>query len=305
MSETLSILRRKIRNAHDLHAVVRTMKAMSAASIGPYERAVAALVDYARTVELGLVAGLRHTPAAAAPARAAAQRIGAIVFGTDQGMVGQFNEHLAEHVTATLSSHAERASVWVVGERMQGRLQDAGFEVAGIFQTPNSVAGITPLISELLISIERHRERVGLDEVHLFHNRPRRRATYDAVNERILPLDAQWRHTIEATPWPTRALPGIIAGSPTTLDALIREYLFVSLFRACAESLAAENARRFAAMQGAEKNIDERLSALTLNYNRQRQAAIDEELFDLIAGYEVLRREVGTAGTTARHPTRF
>ena len=69
---------------------------------------------------------------------------------------------------------------------------------------------------------------------------------------------------------------------------MTREFVFVSLFRACAESLAAENARRFAAMQRAEQNINELMGSLTLSYNRQRQAAIDEELFDLIAGYEVL-----------------
>lgn len=298
MSETQSDLRRKLSNARDLHAVVRTMKAMAAASIGPYERAVAALVDYARTVELGLVACLRHTPASTAPPRAAMQRIGAIVFGTDQGMVGQYNDHLAECVAATLSTRTETASIWVVGARMEARLYDGGIEVAGTFQTPNSVAGITPLISELLIAIERRRERAGLDEVLLFHNRPRRRATYDSVSERILPLDAQWRHTIEAAAWPTRALPGIIAGGPATFDALIREFLFVSLFRACAESLAAESARRFAAMQGAEKNINDLMSSLSVNYNRQRQAAIDEELFDLIAGYEVLHGEVDSASPT-------
>jgi F-type H+-transporting ATPase subunit gamma len=274
---------------------------MAAASIGPYERAVAALADYARTVELGLVACLRHTPESAAPPSVAAQKIGAIVFGSDQGMVGQFNDHLAERVTGTLSTRGETASIWVVGVRMEARLRDAGLEIAGTLQTPNSVAGITPLVSELLIAIERRSERVGLDEVLVFHNRPRRRATYDSVSERILPLDAQWRHTIEAIPWPTRALPGIIAGGPATLDALIREFLFVSLFRACAESLAAENARRFAAMQGAEKNIYELMGSLTVTYNRQRQAAIDEELFDLIAGYEVLHGEVRSASTTARH----
>ena len=69
MSETLSILRRKIKGAHDLHSVVRTMKAMAAASIGPYERAVIALADYCRTVELGLVACFRHTPSPGSPRR--------------------------------------------------------------------------------------------------------------------------------------------------------------------------------------------------------------------------------------------
>ena len=172
-------------------------------------------------------------------------------------MVGQFNERLAELVTKTLPSLGDTRSVWVVGERMQGRVQDAGFAVATLFQTPNSVTGITPLISELLLAIEQQRERDGLDEVHIFHNQPRQRVTYDPVTKRLLPFDAQWRHGLESIAWPTHALPEIIAGGAATLGALIREFLFVSLFRACAESLAAENARRFAAMQGAEKNIND------------------------------------------------
>jgi ATP synthase alpha/beta chain, C terminal domain/ATP synthase alpha/beta family, nucleotide-binding domain len=64
MNETLPILRRKIKGTHDLQSVVRMMKAMAAASIGTYEPAVAALADYYRTVELGLVACFRHTPEA-------------------------------------------------------------------------------------------------------------------------------------------------------------------------------------------------------------------------------------------------
>jgi F-type H+-transporting ATPase subunit gamma len=71
-----------------------------------------------------------------------------------------------------------------------------------------------------------------------------------------------------------------------TLPALIREYLFVSLFRACAESLASENASRLAAMERAEKNIDELSASLQQTFNRLRQSRIDEELFDVIAGVE-------------------
>jgi F-type H+-transporting ATPase subunit gamma len=72
------------------------------------------------------------------------------------------------------------------------------------------------------------------------------------------------------------------------LRALIREYLFVSLFRACAESLASENASRLAAMQRADKNIDELLEDLNGTFHRLRQSGIDEELFDVISGYEAL-----------------
>jgi F-type H+-transporting ATPase subunit gamma len=71
-------------------------------------------------------------------------------------------------------------------------------------------------------------------------------------------------------------------------SALIRQYLFVSLFRACAESLASENASRLAAMQGAERNIEERLEELQTQFHQQRQMTITEELLDIVAGFEAL-----------------
>jgi F-type H+-transporting ATPase subunit gamma len=91
-----------------------------------------------------------------------------------------------------------------------------------------------------------------------------------------------------------------MGGGTETLRVLIREYLFVSLFRACAESLASENASRLAAMQRADKNIDELLETLNGTFQRMRQSGIDEELFDVVAGFEEL---VGTAtGPTPAHP---
>ncbi len=73
--------------------------------------------------------------------------------------------------------------------------------------------------------------------------------------------------------------------------AFVREYLFVSLFKACAESLASENASRLAAMQRAEKNIDELLGDLNRSFHRLRQSGIDEELFDVISGFEALKTD--------------
>ena len=79
-----------------------------------------------------------------------------------------------------------------------------------------------------------------------------------------------------------------MGGGTATLRALIREYLFISLFRACAESLASENASRLAAMERADKNIDELLENLHGTFHRLRQSGIDEELFDVISGFEAL-----------------
>ena len=86
-------------------------------------------------------------------------------------------------------------------------------------------------------------------------------------------------------------MPEVMGSGATTLRALIHEYLFVSLFRACTESLASENASRLAAMQRAEKNIDELLEELNSVFHRLRQSGIDEELFDVISGFEALNGE--------------
>ena len=75
------------------------------------------------------------------------------------------------------------------------------------------------------------------------------------------------------------------------MRALIREYLFVSLFQACAESLASENASRLAAIQRTNKNIDELLEDLNGEFHRLRQSRIDEDLFDVISGFEALSTE--------------
>ena len=125
---------------------------------------------------------------------------------------------------------------------------------------------------------------------YLFHNRPNVGAAYEPVSQHLLPLDEKWRLRLAHLPWPTRNLPEVVGCQEQTLRALVREYLFVSLFKACAESLASENASRLAAMQRAEKNIDDLVGNLNQTFRRLRQTSIDEELFDVLSGYESLSR---------------
>jgi F-type H+-transporting ATPase subunit gamma len=159
----------------------------------------------------------------------------------------------------------------------------------GVFAVPNDVKAITPLVGQILLETEARQRRGEVTELHLFHNRPKSAAVYEPVSQRLLPLDEDWRHKLAALPWPTGNLPEVMGGGTATLRAFIRGYLFVSLFRACAESLASENASRLAAMQRADKNIDELLENLNRTFHGLRQNGIDEELFDVVSGFEALR----------------
>lgn len=292
MSDTTASLIRKKNKAGDLQSIVRTMKALAASNIGQYERSVRALADYYRTVELGLHVCLRESgPLAVRTERKgqeASEVIGAVVFGSDQGLVGQFNDIVVDYAIKTLATLSGKSEVWAVGERVHARLVDAGLPVLGLFAVPTSVEAITPLVGQIQLESEAHRAKDEYAVLYVFHNRPLSGALYEPVCHRLLPLDAHWLQGLINIRWPTVNLPEIVGDTTGTLRALIREHLFISLFRACAESLASENASRLAAMERADQNIGELLVDLTGTFNRLRQGGIDEELFDVISGFEAL-----------------
>lgn len=299
MSETTTSLRRKIASATDLQAVVRSMKALAASSIGQYEASVHALADYYRIVGLGLGACYRESKQAGLLLPKGTQIgtgvIGIVVFGSDQGLVGQFNDVLADYAIKALAALPGEQQIWAVGERIHARLVDAGLAPLGCFTVPSSVEAIAPLVGQILVETEAPRSpvmgakasREELTELHLFYNRPIPGAIYEPTSQRLLPLDEIWQRQVATYDWPTKNVSEVIGGV-ATLRALIREYLFVSLFRACAQSLASENASRLAAMQRADKNIDELMETLNGNFQRLRQSGIDAELFEVISGFEAL-----------------
>ncbi|MFA7173466.1 MAG: F0F1 ATP synthase subunit gamma [Kiritimatiellia bacterium] len=291
MSDTTVSLRRKTGSAEDLQSVVRTMKALAASSIGQYEKSVRALEDYHRAVKLGLGVCFQKEGATTriAERKETAKTIGAVVFGSDQGLVGQFNDVIVDYAVQTLTALPGKPQIWAVGELAYARLADAGLSMVALFPVPNSVQAITPLVGQIIVESVAHQGEVS--ELHLFYNRPKSGAVYEPIQQQLLPLDEIWRRELAERPWPSKNLPEIVGDKIATLRALIREYLFVSLFQACAESLASENASRLAAMERADENIDDMLESLQSTYHRIRQASIDEELFDVISGFEALSKK--------------
>ncbi|MCP5158960.1 MAG: F0F1 ATP synthase subunit gamma [Gammaproteobacteria bacterium] len=301
---TLEALRHTLATTEELRSIVRTMKALAAVSIHQYDRAVTALADYDRTVRQGLAALLREqaaevraqsmvlsnatleTPSVAGHPSA----IGAVVFGSDHGLCGRFNEVLAEQVASTLHNRLEarRWRILAVGVRQAAALEEQGLPPEQSFYTPSAASAIQQIMRQLLPVLEQWRT-AGVTEILLFYNRHRGADSHEPTQARLLPLDPDpdgLDH--EALP-ARRSLPGHAADRTELLAAWLQEWLFVELFRACAESLASEHASRLLAMQAAERNITERLAELNGVYRQQRQEAITAELLDVIAGFEAAK----------------
>ena len=289
---TAEALKRKIQSAQDLLGVVKTMKALAAVSIRQYQRSVESLSDYSRTVEMGLQIVLKDRRGAAAPTRQRARRLGAIVFGTDQGLCGQFNnivtQHALEEVERTDFKKEERFFI-VIGVKAADILGDTGQNVFETLTTPGSTAGITAMVQDITLLLEDWRFKRSVENMYLFYNEYISGATYRPRTLRLLPVDQAWLADLRKQKWSSRTLPLFTMDWERIFRSLIREYLFVSVYRAFANSLASENASRLAAMQNAEKNIEERLEELDVQFHRQRQMTITEELLDIVAGFEVLK----------------
>ena len=290
--ETIESLRRKIEVSQELWEVVKTMKTIAAVSIRQYEKAVASLHQYSHTVELGMQIVMRgHKEEGPHPRPSPGRRLGAIMFGSELGMCGQFNAVLVSFALDKFSElHVAQKdrSIMVVGARAVSRLKEAGEQVESYFPVPGSVRGITAQVQELLLKIEAWQCPGRVDRIMLFHHQPVSGAAYRPQAVPLLPIDIDWLASLGQKPWPSRVLPTYTMARPRLVYALLGQYLFVSLYRAFAESLASENAARLAAMQAAENNIEDRLKELRLQYNQLRQSTITEELLDIVAGFEAL-----------------
>jgi F-type H+-transporting ATPase subunit gamma len=292
--QTLEGLRRKIDTATDLHSVVKTMKALAAVSIRQYERAVDALSDYNRTVELGFQIVLRESgfPDQVFVPRGQrhSQKHAAIVFGSDQGMCGQFNERIATLVRASHEASMEPRKILAVGARVEAHLGELDLPPDQTFRVPSSVSEITTLVQSLLLSVDRYREESEVSSLEVFFNRRTKGASCEPTQLQILPIDSEQYHRWSGQPWDSRSLPLFTMDRRRLLSCVVSQYLFVTLFRSSAESLSSENASRIAAMQVAEKSIEQRLDDLTGAFNQIRQTAITEELLDVVGGFEALSK---------------
>ena len=273
--ETLEILGKRISTTKDLQSIARTMKSLSAVSIRQYERAELALRQYTHTINLGLQVVLQQRALTVERPEPDSPRI-AVVFGSDHGLCGRFNEEIADFAGGKLGRAAapEGQIRWLaVGLRAVARLEAQGIAVDEYFSLPGAVSGLTATAQRVLLKIDEWRLGRNSLRVEVFHNVRSEMATASPRMTQLLPLDPHWLQTLEQRSWAGRTLPIFTMEAERLFSALIRQHLFVTIYRAAAESLASEHATRLSTMQ----------------YRHRRQQSITEELLDVVAGFESLR----------------
>ena len=214
-----------------------------------------------------------------------------LVLTSDRGLCGAFNSSLlrkAERQWKELEAEGKSVKIYVVGRKGREYFARREAPVVEYFEDVWDNVGLSQA-RRIARAILRPYLSGEVDAIHVLYNEFKSAMTQIAVRDPLFPLSPE---EIEEKPedLPSEGSGGYIfePDKKTLLDVLVPMYIEVTLLRALYESQASELGARMTAMDSATNNANDMIEALTLQYNRARQAAITTELMEIIGGSEAL-----------------
>ncbi len=311
----LKSIRDRIQSVKNTKKITEAMRLVAAARVRRAQEQVLAtrpFADRLAQVLYGLQARLRFDEANLPLLRQReVKTVGLLVISGDRGLCGGYNANVirrAETRAKELAADGVKYKFVLVGRKaiqyFQRREQPIDATYTGLEQIPTAAeaANIADELLSLFLSDT-------VDRIELVYTKFVSLVTSRPVVQTLLPLDPQglevaddeiFRLTTrggvlevqrDKVATPTREFPRdmIFEQDPVQiLDALLPLYLSNQLLRALQESAASELAARMTAMNNASDNASDLISSLTQNYNKARQAAITQEILEVVGGAEAL-----------------
>jgi F-type H+-transporting ATPase subunit gamma len=290
---TIEALKKRIKTTEDLREIVNTMKALSSVSILQYEQANGALEKYRHNLKDAFQAlVLNNGLPSVAHNKTQKQRYLVILIGTDSGMVGKFNKELLDKVRADLKKHNV---LWrdvlflTIGKRITMLAEQAKCRLFAKYAVANSVKMVGSISETVIMKLEEATRKEQINNVSVWYHIRNKNSGTMVEKKNIVPFDMEALKNLRDKPWGTNNIPMIPMEKEKLFSALVNEFLMIAMASFLNSSLAAEHYTRMTNMQNAEKNIDESLEDMNLQYQQQRQESITDELIDVISGAEAMK----------------
>ena len=294
--DSLEGLQKRIKTTQDLRSIVSTMKSLSAVSIIQYDASLKSLLEYGQTIDAGAYVLMRNGVLnAAKPPKLPSEKKKAlaVVIGSDTGLVGKINRDVVEFAENTLKEKgfdSDRILYIAVGRQVISRLESREVPLLASYPVSNSIKAVGTTASAILIKIDEVLHAEGITHVYLFFNR-RRGGSVNPASSLLMPMGEEWLEGLKRRKWNSRRFPVFSMPAPRLFSCLVQERLLIETATALTDSLTAEHHTRLMTMQAAEKNIDENLERMNLEYQQMRQENITTELLDVVSGAEALRKK--------------
>lgn len=204
-----------------------------------------------------------------------------VVIAGDRGLAGGFNSNVLKLAQARIDElKAEKMAVKIlaIGKKAVEYFAKRGYDLAGSF--PNVAEGIKiHHAADISNQIVYPFVNGDFDRVELFRTEYVSPLVQQAERVAILPLEVA-----PAESKGVRQLPVYEPSPSAVFDAIVPKYITGIIFCAVVDSFASEQAARRTAMESATDNAEEMISSLSLVYNRARQAAITQEITEIVGG---------------------
>ena len=294
--DSLEGLQKRIKTTQDLRSIVTTMKSLSAVSILQYDTALKSLREYSRTVNLGVIALFKNDALQIADpvvVKAEHRRALAVVVGSDTGLVGKLNREVFRFAQDKLKSDGfdmKKAGYIAVGRQIIGQMHGKDYNMCEAYPVSNTVKAVGNTAASVLVRINELIDEEGYTHVFVFYSR-KEGTTVHPVSLQLMPFSYEWVERLKKINWPGHNFPTFSLPASEINSALVRERVMIDLCQSITEELSAEHHMRLTTMQAAEKNIDENLEKMNLQYQQIRQENITTELLDVVSGAEALRKQ--------------
>ena len=294
---SLKAIRKRITSVKSTQKITRAMKMVAGARLARAQSRILAIRPYAvKTQEV--LAHLAERPTEGEESETQAgqpdhpylverpeQNVVVLVMSSDRGQCGAFNANISKAAERTWKERAEKGQgveLYTLGKKARDYLARRNAPIVHDFPKVwdnldlDKARSIARTVVPRLV-------RGEVDSIYVIYNEFKSAMTQRVTIEKLLPLargESSPESAIEYIFEPNKA---------ALLDRLVPMYVEISILRALLESMASELGARMTAMDSANKNAKEMIAALTLDYNRARQAAITKELMEIIGGAEALK----------------
>ncbi|MDY0195404.1 MAG: F0F1 ATP synthase subunit gamma [Sulfurovaceae bacterium] len=279
MSSSL-YLTKKLKSTQEIEDIISTMKAFANYNIQNAKRKLTHLRTYHRSIEDAAGDIVTIFPSLANIEYNLSEKTIFVLFLSQEGLCGFFNENVIDFFNAIPK---ENYSTVIVGETgtQEAKAQKISFD--HYIKGATNVESIDTHTEELSIYLNEVFTKENLSTLNLVYAKHNDKASYDVVVKKILPPDFSAFHKKS-----TNKKPLLYLENHDILNALIKEYLYISCYRAFIESVASENQERFNVMNQARNAIKEREQLIKLELNAFRQKEITQELLEIVTTYRAM-----------------
>ncbi len=274
----------KLKALKSIGEIVGSMKALSAHSIRKAEGLLPHLRTYAENIEDSLAQILHYFPEAVRVDFEGEGQKACVVFTSEQGLCGVFNERIVNEAEGFLDE--KTVGLILSGRKGIEEAESRGLPVILSLSSPVSVEAVDIKVMNLATELFTLYSQRYFQQLYLLFAYYRRRSDYLIIRQRVLP--PPFKRILKRTK--KKRAPLVYMAPEDILEDLMRQYLIVALYKAFIESLASENASRMLSMERASRNIDEKFAELSELYNYLRQEEITNETIEITSGFEAIRK---------------